>query len=234
MLKTFVEYGDIIKSEPALDEYIQGGGIQFDDVKDEAFKEMLIDFKNRGYTLRNLCTPLVLQASTTKTSAFDGLQSDIDKIERLRLVIIVTALTGNAIFSLEGIKYEDTNENYDVNDYTEIQKYTITQPGTYNYLIDSTYEYYRLRLLQIGTTVTYSSYMQETIFDTLHIYKIRAMIYRDLWATQGDLYQGKYNEYAEAYDKLINESVFFTDLDESGSIETDESQQDSRRVTFKP
>lgn len=226
MIETYLTHDDIIAGEPALDEYLRSNQIDFNPVKDEAFRELLTDFKARDLSIRKLCKRLIVEDSGTKTVAFTGTTSAVDNVERLRLNISVTAITGNAFFTFQGTNDEVT--------YYDLFNLTISKKGLYHYLLTEVYESYRLNLISIGTTITYSAYMNETIYDLLHLYKTRYMIYRSLMATQGDIWQGKFEQYLAMYTDLLNTGRFIYDSDDDESIDTDEANQDIRRVYFAP
>jgi len=238
MIKTFLTHSQVVQGEPALDDYLRSDEVNFDGIKNEAFGDMLKDLIDQNLELKRMCVPLSLQASVTKTAAFDGAISDEDLGQRTRLEIKVTTLTGNAVFSIEGTNdngttYEEVEVLDSSNDsYTN---FAITTIGTFVYSLTGIYEKYRLRLLSIGTTITYSAKLYENTYTILHRDLTRKKIYGSLMAEQGDLWAGKYVFYRESYDTMIKTSKFYYDSDESGDYSEDESEKNLNvNVVFRP
>ena len=239
MIKSFLSQEMVIQGEPALDDYLRSDQVDFDDISKEAFQDMVKDFVDMNLILRRLSVPLSLQASQTLTAAADGTITDEDFAQRGRLELKVTALTGTAIFQLEG-----TNDGGTVYYAVEVtdkdgvtsENIAITETGTYNYFMNGYYKKYRFNLESIGTTVTYSAALYENIFTILHRDKTRAKIYKSLKATQGDVWDGKYKEYLENYEGMLKSSKWYYDSDEDEEISESESDKESlqHNVVFRP
>lgn len=229
MIENFITQEKILQGEPHLDSYLAiENQLDFTDITDEAFDEYLNDVKNQKVDLRKLGKRLSLQISVTKTAAFDGIISEVDNVERRRLVIEVVALTGDAVFSLQGSNDETTFSDVK----TDIQ-FNIT--GNHIYLFSSIYKFYRLRLISIGITITYSAYLYETTFDFPLLYLMRAKIYHSIYHRNGDdAFKEKSDTYQAKYvEKLVNTHYFYDESDDE-EISEDETEDDLGEVVFRP
>lgn len=239
MIKSFLNEEMVIQGEPALDDYLRSDQIDFDNIRLEAFQDMVKDFVDMNLILRRLSVPLALQASQTLTAAADGTISEEDYAQRGRLELKVTGLTGTAIFQLEGTN-DDGVTYYAVEvvdkDGTVSDNIAITAIGTYDYFMNGYYKKYRFNLESIDTTVTYSASLYENIFTILHRDKTRAKIYKSLKAIQGDIWDGKYKEYLNNYERMLTGSKWYYDSDEDEKINESESDKESfsQYVVFRP
>jgi hypothetical protein len=218
MIESFLTHEMIISGEPALDDYLRSDQLDFTSIKDESFNEMLKDLIDQNLDIKKLCKRLSLQTSVTKTAVYTGVKSDEDYAQRLRLVIDVTAITGAHSFTLQG------TDNDGVNYYDVSTGLTLSKKGVYTYLISGMYKKYRLNLVVSGTTITYSSYMIEEQYTILHRLKTRADIYHSLMAAQGDMWQGKFEQYLMKYEKSLSDTKFHYDEDDSGEISEGEGE----------
>jgi hypothetical protein len=236
MIKSFLTHSQVIQGEPALDDYLRSDQINFDDIRIEAFSDMLKELIDQNLDMKLMCLPLVLQESATKTAAFTGEDSDIDYAQRTRLELKVTALTGDAVFSIEGTNDNETYETIDVISGSSISdSMAVTITGTTNYILTGVYKYYRLNLLSIGTTVTYSANLYENTYSIIHRELTRKKIYGSLMAQQGDVWAGKYLYYRDIYDSLLKTSKFYYDSDDDGDYSEYESERNLNvNVVFRP
>ena len=239
MIESFLTQNLIVRGETAIADYLRTGQSDFSNIWKEAFTDVLIDFDTMGLKIRQLCERLSLQTSVTKTAAFNGAISKQDYAQRMRLVIPVSAITGNAVFTLQGT--DDDGLNYTAvqlvsDDGTAGTTQTISATATGNsansFLITRLYEKYRLQLISIGTTVTYSAYMIEDIYTTLHRYKTIANIYRSLMASVGDEYEGKWKEYELLYNTLLSKGRFRVDYSDDSEISEAEGEKHFANIRF--
>jgi hypothetical protein len=229
VIENFIDTARLIKNEPALQNYFQSNQLNYDDISSESYEEYLNDVKNQRIDLRKLGIRLPLVISSTQTSATDNpWTSNDDIVERRRLIIDVTACVGNAVFSLQGSP--DTTVVTDIR--TNI---VISQAGNYSYIFQKTFKRYRLRLLSIGTSITYSSELYETTFDEPLLCLTLSNIFGSLYHSSGkDAFQDKFKYYRDKYlDKLVNTHYFY-DEDESGLISLDEALQSQEQITLRP
>ena len=238
MIESYLTHEMVIQGEPALDDYLRSTQVDFNDIKQESFSDLLKDLKDQNLRLKRLCTPLSLQSSITNTASFDGAISAQDYVERLRLVIKVTAITGTGIFTLEGTDDSGTTyyavDSIDSN-FATASAVSITSTGTHSFLILNVYDKYRLKLDSIGTTITYSSYLIEDTYTTLHRDKTRMKIYGSLMANAGDVWESKYKYYEQSYLGMLANTKFVYDSDESNAIDEDESDASiNQTITFRP
>lgn len=218
MIESFLTHEMIISGEPALDDYLRSDQLDFSSIKDESFNEMLKDLIDQNLDIKKLGKRLSLQSSTTKTAVYTGVWSDEDFAQRLRLVIDVSAVTGNNSFTLQGTDDDGVTVE------TVITGMVISKKGKYTFLISSLYKNYRLNLTVAGTTITYSAYMVEEQYTILHRLKTRADIYHSLMAAQGDMWQGKFEQYLMKYEKSLADTKFYYDEDDSGGISEGEGE----------
>lgn len=238
MIESYLTHEMVIQGEPALDDYLRSTQVDFNDIKQESFTDLLKDLKDQNLRLKRLCTPLSLQSSVTKTAAFDGTISAQDYVERLRLVIKVTAITGNGIFTLQGSDDGGTTY-YDVDlvdsNFATSDAVTITETGAHTFLLTNVYDKYRLQLVSIDTTITYSSYLIEDTYTTMHREKTRMKIYSSLMSTPNDVWDNKYKYYQDSYLSMLSNTKFVYDSDESSAIDEDEANANiNQTITFRP
>jgi len=237
MIKTFLTHSQVVQGEPALDDYLREGQMDFSLIKQEAFGDMLKDLIDQNLELKRMCIPLSLQASVTKTDAFTGAISDEDLGQRTRLELKVTAITGDAIFAIEGTNDDGTTyETIElITEDGTATAFGVNATGTFIYSLTGIYDKYRLKLLAIGTTITYSANLYENSYTILHRELTRKKIYGSLMAEQGDVWAGKYIFYREIYDSMLKTSKFYYDSDESGDYSEDEAEKNLNvNVVFRP
>jgi hypothetical protein len=217
MIESHLTYTEAIKPEPSLDDYLRSDEIDLSDILSESFSEMCADIKDRGNELRRLCIRLALQSSTTQTAAYDSQKTTQDYAQRNRVVIKVTAITGNAVFTIQGTN-DSSSETW-----TDIETQTITAIGTTTFLINEYYKFYRLRLISIGNTITYSAYMLESTYEYIQRLKFLAMAFEKLSYKAGDdNFQIKSDKYREMYQKKIDSTRFYYDEDDDNDIREEE------------
>jgi len=214
MIESYLKHSDILKVEPSLDDYLRSDEIDLSDIINEAKSEMIDDIIDRGQQPRRLCKRLSLQTPVTKTSVFTGKVSAEDYAGRRRLVIDVTAISGDAEFTLQGTDDEST--------YEDIVSIPVSGEGQFTTKFDKTYKKYRLKLTSV-TSITYSAYLIETNYETAHRYKVLSMAFNKLrYRISDDNFNAKYREYEEIYQKKLDTMRFFYDRDDSGTITEDE------------
>ena len=236
MIETYLTQNMITRGETSAGDYLRSGQTDYTLIMMESWTELMRDLIDKRTDPRKLCKRLALQASATKTAAFNGALSDEDFAKRMRLVIVASTLTGTAVFTLQGSNDNGTNY-YDiklVNDAgSEETAVSITDTeATYSYLLSDMYKKYRLQLISIGTTVTYSAYMIEDIFTYLHLLKSRENIYRSLVSEQGDDYDYKRGIYENKYNVKIAEADMSIDMDEDDEITEGEKDSGNLEVIF--
>lgn len=225
MIETYIDHSTLLKYEPRIDDYLGSDQIDYSEQITMAKREIIERLRSYNKKIRLYCTPLTLQASTTKTEAFTGADSNIDYVERLMLVVKVTAITGAAVIQLEGSNSEGTSKTYtEVNLDSEIVPTII---GTYVSRFDDPYSYYRIKVTP-GTTITYSAYLVESSFYFAHLYNSLALIFRGLTRREGDNWEQKEKKYSEMYESYFNNMNAYYDEDESGDINPDELIRTSR------
>ena len=239
MIKSFLTQEMVIQGEPALDDYLRDDQVNFDDIRLEAYEDMVKDFVDMNLNMRKLCIPLSLKTSGAVTEATNGTITDEDYAQRNRLLIDVTALTGTAVFELQGTNDDGTT-------YVTIKvinksgqtlsSIPVTEIGEYVYYSTGFYKKFRLNLLSITTTVTFSAELYENLFTLIHRLKTRAKVYQSLMALQGDLWEGKFKQYKEDYKEALVSSRFYYDSNDDEEIDSIDAEMESLNynIVFKP
>ncbi len=239
MVESFLTTNMITRGEPAIEDYLQTGQSDFSNVWKEAFTDLLTDLIDSNLTVRQLCKQFSLQSSVTKTAAFTGAASSEDFAQRMRLVIPASVVTGDAIFTLQGTDDGSTYSDITLvaDDGTSSTTVTIDTAAigdsSNSYLITKLYKKYRLKLISIVTTITYSAYMVEEIYTSLHRDKARANIYRSLMATESDVWEGKFDEYIERYNSRMSTGKFVIDISDDESISKGEGEKVISNIRFR-
>ena len=240
MIESFVDQNMITGVETSIGDYLETGQSDYSNIWKRAFTNILLDFDSMDLDVRQLCERLSLQTSVTKTAAFNGTISDEDFARRMRLVIPVSAVTGDAVFTLQGT--DDGGSNYfDItlisNDGTAGTTVTISSAAigdsANSYVLTRPYKKYRLQLISIGTTVTYTGYMIEEVYTSLHLERTIADIYKTVKATAGDNWQDKWEAYELMYRKRLAEGRFRVDYSDDNAISESESEKRSNKIRFR-
>lgn len=218
MLKTYLTNEDIIEFEPSLDDYLRSTQTDFQDQIDKTFEILVQDLKSNGLKIKNLCTPLELQASVSASTSKTGTGVE-DEIERRFWILTVTANSGTCTFTLDG-----SNDN---TTWTTIVMQAITGTGTYTNLVTDLYDYYRVNFA--GTSATYSSELIEESFFNTHLYLALWNIYFSLQSQVNDMWESKAMYYRDEYEKSLKSIKYSYDEDDSGSVGEDEGLK-----TYRP
>ena len=187
MVESFVTQNLLTRGETSIADYLETGQSNYANLWKESFADLLLDLDAKGLKIKQLCERLSLQTSVTKTAAFSGSISSEDFAQRMRLVIPVSVLTGNAIFTLQGTDDSGTtwaDIEMIADDGTSATTHTISAVAigddANSYFFTRLYTKYRLKLISIGTTVTYIGYLIEEVYTSLHRDRTRANIYRSI------------------------------------------------------
>ena len=121
------------------------------------------------------------------------------------------------------------------NDVASSTTVTISSLGTYSYSLTGVYDTYRFQLISVGTTITYSGYLIEEQYTTLHRDLTRAKIYGSLMANQGDVWEGKYKYYRQSYLEMLSVTKMTYDGNEDEAIDEEEGNRNlNQEITFRP
>ncbi len=239
MVESFVTQNLLTRGETLIGSYLTTGQSDYGNILKESFADMLLDLDSMGLKIPQLCERLSLQASITKTAAFNGSASSEDFAQRMRLVIPASVVTGSAVFTLQGTDdngttYADIEMISDNGDSGTTKTITTAAIGddANSYLITKLYKKYRLQLISITTTVTYIGYMIEEVYTALHRDRTRANIYRSLMATGDDIWITKFEEYEIKYNKRLADGRFRYDYTDDGVISEAEGEVATNTVRF--
>src|SRR3972149_3882450 len=137
MIESYVTQNMITRGETALGDYLRSSQTDFGNVWREAFSDLMTDLINRNVEIRRLCKRFYLESTAlTKTAPYDGVISDEDFGQRLRLVIPITAITGTGVFTLQGTDDEGVNY-FDISMVSDSGASSVTMSVTE----DSTYSF---------------------------------------------------------------------------------------------
>ena len=239
MVESFLTANMVSRGETAIEDYLQTGQSNYANIRKESFADLLLDLDAANLDTRQLCERLSLQTSVTQTAALNGAKSKEDFAHRMRLVVPVSAITGDAIFTLQGT--DDGGANYvDIemvaDDGTSGTTHTISTAAigddANSYLTTRLYKNYRLQLISIGTTVTYTGYMIEEIYTVLHRDKTRANIYRSLKATEDDIWNNKSDSYELMYRDRLATGRLRVDYTDDQEISRTEGEKVISNIRF--
>jgi hypothetical protein len=239
MVESFITQNMVARGETAIGDYLETGQSDYSNLWKEAFADLLLDLDSMDLDTRKLCERLSLQTSVTKTAAFNGTISDEDFAHRMRLVIPVSVATDDAVFTLQGT--DDGGSTWTAiemvaDDGTSATTHTISTAAigddANSYLVMKLYKQYRLQLISIDTTTTYSAYMIEEVYTALHRDKTRALIYRSLKMTEGDIWEDKWASYELMYNKRLAEGRLRVDYTDDNEISEREGDKVISNIRF--
>ena len=215
MLKSYVVTADLLTFEPMLQDYYRTSQTDFSAILIDAQDILENDIKNRGLLLRNLCKTLPLT---------DTVKSSEDEIERTRLVINISAVTGTATFVFQGTNNE-SSETWITITTADTMSYTTT--GEKNTTFSDTYKYYKIT--KTGT-VTYTASLIERSFDLPKTYLAIGLIFKSFQSLVSDVWEQKAQFYMDKYEESLNRIRYSYDYNEDGTA--DKEEQKLNRVTF--
>jgi hypothetical protein len=235
MIETNLRHEDLIKNEPMLENYKHDNQVNYQESISTAYGLMVQDIKNQNIEIRRLCKKLWLQETAkTTTTAYNSAESKEDRVERLRWVIQVTALTtAPAIFTLQG-------RNSSSETWTSIRTVQVEEKGNHKYLVLEIrpnidleiYKYYRIQKVDTTSTVTYKSYLVEMTYENLHLWRTLALIFENLTIKGEDIFRSKADKYMQIYmDYLVNNKYYY-DEDDDGEISESEAESDYRNIVI--
>lgn len=233
MIESYLLTADINNREPELASLYPTNWADWSTPLTDALSEVVQDVRDMGWNVRRLCKRYLVQSSVTKTATFTGTSTSTeDYCQRLRLVINVTAIATTGIgrsvtFKLEGTDNDTTWEI--IND-----AISVTALGNTAVIFARVYKKYRLSIAVFTTitTITYSAYLIETVFERLHLYKTLEFIYRIQNRLNGDVYLEKEKMYADMYLDRLNTTKFAYDEDDDEEIGESEAEENNQQIVF--
>ena len=200
MLKNYIVQSDLSAYVPNIDELLFDNQLDYSSQIAISENEILNDFYQKKYDSILLRDDLTLDAGTSAVSATAYTDSTAaDTLNRLRWVLNFTSFSGDEItVILQGRNDED-------DEWVEVKRVDIDTSGQTTYLISPGYKYYRLRyIISDVTTFTVNSFMTETSYDLLFIYKILYRIHEQLFKEIDDQYYTRMKLYEGQYNKALN------------------------------
>ena len=228
MIESRLSTPDINNMRPSLADLYPDNQDDWDFQIAEALKEVTADVQEMGWNIRKLCKRYSLQDSVIKTATYTGtITEDEDNLQRLRIVVNVTELTGSAVLLLEGTNDDGTT-------YTIVKgDMNIDAVGEYTTTITNVFKKYRLSITGISDMITFDAYLIETTFERIHLYKTLEIIYGLLNALRDDVYSEQVNTFAQKYLDKLNSVQFAYDDDDDEVISDDESEINNQEVIFR-
>lgn len=185
----------------------------------EAARIVMNDLRIRDFDPRKCMPELELQSSVTKTGNFMG--AGVLGNLQTRFVVDVTAITGIDVGTcsivLEG-SFNDVNyETVTILVPQYVEKISV--------VFDKLFPYYRVavNISSEGASITYRSWLVDTVFDRLIVYKSLELIYSNLRTPTNEDWHNKQQEYKSDYEALIDKVKFDYDDDMDGKLGSDES-----------
>lgn len=229
MIITKVTYADLLKYEPPIVRRGDPSNTYVDEYEDfitKAKDVLTSDIKSMGYKLRLLCTPLTLSTS----------KSIKDEIERTRLIVDVSANSGEVTLTLSGTN-DESNETWDevgsivcgtdAEDDVEATGSLGEQTTTF----EKIYKYYKLESTPTTTgTITYTAYLVERSFELPLIYLSLYLIFASKSKIANDDYYNKTEQYKTLYENILKSNFFSYDSNEDGEADEDEYSYQTVRV----
>ena len=235
MIETNLRHEDLIKNEPMLEDYKHDNQVNYQETISTAYGLMIQDIKNQNIEIRRLCKKLWLQetAKTVTATSYNSAESKEDRVERLRWVIQVTALSGTAIFTLQG-------RNSSSETWTSIKTVQINEKGNHKFLVLEIrpnidleiYKFYRIQKVDTSSTVTYQSYLVEMTYENLHLWRTLALVFENLVMKGEDVFRSKADKYYEMYMNYLVNNKYYYDEDDDGEISESESEADYRNIVI--
>jgi len=237
MIETNLVHEDIVNNEPILQNHLHDSQVDYQTAISTAYGLMVQDVKNQNHDIRKLCKRLYLQETekTVTAETYNGATSKEDRVERLRWVIKVTALTTNpATFALQG-------KNKTSDSWTTIKTVIIDNKGIHKFKVLEVrpnveleiYKYYRIQKTDSTSTLTFTSYLVETTYENLHLWRSLALIFEDLVTKGEDIFRSKADKYLDMYDHYLVNNKYYYDSEDDGEIGEVETESDYRRVVLR-
>jgi hypothetical protein len=135
--------------------------------------------------------------------------------------MVVTASAGTNVIKLYGTN-DTANETW-----TEVASVSVTATGTTGTTFRQPFRFYRLGYIS-GTSISFSAYLVESVFELAHIYLTLHMIFRYQAGTPADIWNDKAKLYWDFYQDQINTIIASEDLNENETIDLGEESRLSR------
>lgn len=210
------KFEEIISRENSLQEFLFDEELDFEGKTEHALSEMIQDIKSAGMKISKLNTPLTLE--------IDGTKSLEDNVERLRVIVTTTSLTGNATGVLSG-----TNDSDDETWTVIKNNIIISEIGEYSFIIDNPFKYYKLVLTG---TIEATAQIIENVWELPLLFLTTSLIYRALSALADDNYYNKAEYYLKVYNDTFQTVAASYDYDLDGTIDDAETEKTTKEIRF--
>jgi hypothetical protein len=207
-LKNYILQADLSGYYPELDVYLWAGQTTYSNQKLQAESEVRADFVDRGFQVRNLRPPLVLDTVDENENADIG--------NRNRCVIVVSTVTATAVVTITGAN--DPDDTF----VTCGTSASLTATGTSTFLLTDEYQYYKYS--NTGSMTSTVSLVESDNYDQLYKLKWLSLIMLNARVTENDAYDMAYKELTLKYKDRWQGFQPFYDEDGDGEITQSEKQ----------
>lgn len=221
MFRNYVTSEQLVKFYPKIIQYRadRGADVPYDFTDDiqNAFEEVSSELRNRDYDLGRIYTPLMLKTSKepyeawTETSSTTG--DAFSAHNENRFIVEVSSITDSCSLQLEGSNDSST--------WKLIASLEISQTGTAAKSFSERWKYYRYKSF-IETSATFSAYIIDAQCDFLIMWKSAMNVLLPSIGS-GDTTKILYDELKSLYMDSLTGLKLDYDLDDSGSINDNES-----------
>lgn len=216
MLRNYTTLTDLKAYIPNLDNLLWTENEDYSAQIEAAEREVRDDLLNTGLRGLLLRPDLTLNAGTSAITTATSSDAVNETFQRQRWIVNVTAQSAASVtFTLQGCDTETGT-------YVTVSTITSTGTGLQSELIPKPYDYYKLSTAISSGSVTVESYLTETVFDTLFIYKTLILILTSMVMTSGDQWDLKRQFFSNEYSRLLTTAKMAYDADQDGNIEMGE------------
>ena len=226
MVKNFVTDEDLKTYYPRMDKIYPSGETSHEKSRMQAFDLLLDDLRFRDIDARRLHHPIDLNYLATSTDAHINMLPftktatyTSEYVKGLqgfkRFVVMITSATTPTVISYN-IKFQGSNDDdlAEAN-WEDIGDYDLTATGQTTVVMQTEYFYYRYVLtIDAGGSITYTVGLYETYIDRLIVLKAFQLIFNNLRAERGDVWDMRYEQAVTDYEMVMETAKYHVDTDE--------------------
>lgn len=223
MLKNFVTDTMLKSYYPTIASYLPPTYSDFSVPILEAFNLLQDELIAKGYEPRKLMIPLDALRLMTETAVQNVLtpltataavtKLHIDGVAGFRRCVITpTVCTGSVVINWEGSNDQDCDDDTEPTSWALIKAFTFTSAVAQSFVTVDEYKYYRIKVVSVGTTITFTAGIYETYCDRWIMWKAFQMIFAsmskdpdDVWAQRANYAQTNFETALNAYKVMIDE-----------------------------
>lgn len=221
-LEEYLTEEDIKSYIPELSRFLWSEETDYTNQKTQAVNEVKLELASRGFNPALINPRLVIRyAGISEESDHTTSPTSEDTAARLRYVLIVKEFTpeGQKTLNLEG---SNDKTNWNIIDSRKAEVI-----GTITFMLNSSYLYYRLRVIITGGAIDYDAYLCDTGIEKLIAYKWLELILLDRITQDSDQYHLKMKYFKGEYEKLLGRIKIWEDNNSDGVIDSNEFNRTS-------